>query len=97
MVAQAKQQGGNQQCHAQGIQRHRQGHQALRRQLGHHKHHTGSQQHVAALVNEPGAMVKPGRIHGDQPQPAHVQHDQAQGDIEPLENRLDALPDRWLL
>ena len=45
-------------AHPQHVQRHRETHQPLRRDLGHHEHDGAGDQHVAGVVDEAGAVVE---------------------------------------
>ena len=79
----------NQQRHAHHIQRHRQGGQALRRNLSHEEQHSPRNQHVAPVVLKPRAVVKPRRIHRQQAHRHQDQHRKRQQSIKAAEPRKD--------
>ena len=81
----AEQRHRDQQRHAGHVQRHRNRHQALRRNLRHDEHDAGGNQHVAAMVVETGAVVEAGRIHGQQAGAGQHQHGKQQQGVETAE------------
>ena len=87
----AEQRHRNQQGYTHGVQRHGEFHQALGWHLGHHKHDAAGNQHVAGMVHEAGAMVKPGGIHGHQPGTDQQKDSKGQPAIEALHQRQEAL------
>ena len=78
----AKGQRGQQQQHAEAVERNGQRHQPLRRHLRHDQHQAPSQQHVARVVAKAGAVVIAGRVHAEQAPDANPQHRDQQRHIE---------------
>ena len=78
---------GNQQSHPHGVERHRQRHQPLRRNLGHKKQQRDGNHHVAAVVHETGPVVEAGRVHRDQARAGQQADRQRQRDVEASKQR----------
>ena len=87
----AKNRHGDQQGHAQHIQGHGKRHQALRRDLRHDKHDAPGNQHVAAVVHKPRAVVEAGRIHDHQAGTGQQENGKRQRAVKALEHRGGAL------
>ncbi len=89
---------GDQQPHAQHIQRHRQAHQLLRRDLRHDEHERRSASSMLRrVVDEARAVVEPGRVHRDQAGRGQQRGDEPEHGVEAAEHRPHPLPQRGLV
>jgi hypothetical protein len=92
LLGHAEHRHGHQQADAQQVERDGKAHQPLRRHLRHDEHDRARQQHVAAMVDEAGAVVEPGAVHGEQAGAGQQEHRESQGTVESLQQGDGALP-----